>query len=56
MMYYELFCNFAPANKRSHALVVKLVDTLDLGSGAFGRVGSSPIRRTHQYQEVIPTP
>ena len=28
------------------ALVAKLVDAPDLGSGDFGRVGSSPIRRT----------
>ena len=28
------------------ALVVELVDTPDLGSGAARRVGSSPIRRT----------
>ena len=34
--------NFAPTN----ALVAKLVDAPDLGSGDFGRVGSSPIRRT----------
>ena len=29
-----------------HAGVAKLVDAPDLGSGAFGRVGSSPITRT----------
>ena len=34
--------NFAPTN----APVAKLVDAPDLGSGDFGRVGSSPIRRT----------
>ena len=53
MMYCELFCNFAPANKRSHALVVKLVDTPDLGSGASRRVGSSPIRRTKKKRAVV---
>ena len=35
---------FAP----SSALVVELVDTPDLGSGAFGRVSSSLIRRTKE--------
>ena len=30
-----------------NADVVKLVDTLDLGSSAFGRVGSTPIIRTN---------
>ena len=34
--------NFASTN----APVAKLVDAPDLGSGDFGRVGSSPIRRT----------
>ena len=34
---------FAPVS----ALVAKLVDAPDLGSGGFGRVGSSPIRRTY---------
>ena len=29
-----------------YAGVAKLVDAPDLGSGAFGRVGSSPITRT----------
>ena len=31
---------------KAKALVAKLVDAPDLGSGDFGRVGSSPIRRT----------
>tara|TARA_B100001250_G_scaffold349215_1_gene320284 strand:- start:169 stop:273 length:105 start_codon:yes stop_codon:yes gene_type:complete len=30
----------------NNAGVAKLVDAPDLGSGAFGRVGSSPITRT----------
>ena len=29
--------------------VAKLVDAPDLGSGAFGRVGSSPITRTKNF-------
>lgn len=36
------------------ALVVKLVDTPDLGSGASRRVGSSPIRRTLLNIEEFP--
>ena len=38
MIHYRL--HYLPAG------VVKLVDTPDLGSGAFGRVSSSLIRRT----------
>ena len=34
------------AVETKNALVVELVDTPDLGSGAARRVGSSPIRRT----------
>ena len=34
----------------SCAGVAKLVDAPDLGSGAFGRVGSSPITRTKTCQ------
>ena len=32
------------------ALGAKLADAPDLGSGDFGRVGSSPIRRTHMNE------
>ena len=39
-----LFCTFAAAKRI--ALVAKLADAPDLGSGDSGRVGSSPIRRT----------
>ena len=35
------------------ALVAKLVDAPDLGSGDFGRVGSSPIRRTFSIRRKI---
>ena len=42
---------FAP----SSALVVELVDTPDLGSGAFGRVSSSLIRRTSEGTFVVPS-
>ena len=38
---------FAPV----YALVAKLVDAPDLGSGGFGRVGSSPIRRTAVHSQ-----
>ena len=31
--------------------MAKLVDAPDLGSGAFGRVGSSPITRTKQFNK-----
>ena len=34
------------------ALVAKLVDAPDLGSGVARRVGSSPIRRTHIQQSL----
>ncbi len=40
--YRSLYTIFAAVT----ALVAKLVDAPDLGSGGFGRVGSSPIRRT----------
>ena len=47
---------FAPV----YALVAKLVDAPDLGSGGFGRVGSSPIRRTavhsQKRQQLTPLP
>ena len=43
-----LFCTFAAAKRI--ALVAKLADAPDLGSGDFGRVGSSPIRRTGKEQ------
>ena len=39
----------------SSALVVELVDTPDLGSGAFGRVSSSLIRRTPEGAFVVPS-
>ena len=35
------------------ALVAKLVDAPDLGSGVLRRVGSSPIRRTRGYVREI---
>ena len=35
------------------ALVAKLVDAPDLGSGGFGRVGSSPIRRTEMIERQM---
>ena len=35
------------------ALVAKLVDAPDLGSGVVIRVGSSPIRRTERIREEI---
>ena len=41
--------NFAPA----FALVAKLVDAPDLGSGVAIRVGSSPIRRTNMGYERV---
>ena len=37
---------FAAENRGTIALVAKLVDAPDLGSGVAIRVGSSPIRRT----------
>ena len=37
---------FAAENRGTIALVAKLVDAPDLGSGVVIRVGSSPIRRT----------
>ena len=33
--------------------MAKLVDAPDLGSGDFGRVGSSPIRRTVQASSIV---
>ena len=36
----------------ANALVAKLVDAPDLGSGVARRVGSSPIRRTHIQQSL----
>ena len=38
--------NFCTAFAKTIALVAKLVDAPDLGSGVVIRVGSSPIRRT----------
>ena len=35
-----------------YAGVAKLVDAPDLGSGAFGRVGSSPITRTKKVPYI----
>ena len=39
---------FAAENRGTIALVAKLVDAPDLGSGVAIRVGSSPIRRTEK--------
>ena len=52
LKFFEVFhCHVAEkhylcAVLTKNALVVELVDTPDLGSGAARRVGSSPIRRT----------
>ena len=42
---------FAAENRGTIALVAKLVDAPDLGSGVAIRVGSSPIRRTMRQKE-----
>lgn len=47
--YSNIYCIFALTN----ALVAKLVDALDLGSSGSGRVGSSPIRRTHKNPNCL---
>ena len=44
--HYLCSCNWW--KQVAFAPVAKLVDAPDLGSGGFGRVGSSPIRRTPQ--------
>ena len=41
---------FAPLSKQHFAGVVKLVDTLDLGSSASRRGGSSPFTRTKKLE------
>ena len=42
---------FAAENRGTIALVAKLVDAPDLGSGVAIRVGSSPIRRTREIEK-----
>ena len=42
---------FAAENRGTIALVAKLVDAPDLGSGVAIRVGSSPIRRTKKERK-----
>ena len=44
---------FAAENRGTIALVAKLVDAPDLGSGVAIRVGSSPIRRTERGEKAI---
>lgn len=44
---------YLPPQKQSHAGVVKLVDTLDLGSSAVRHGGSSPSTRTKSRSEFF---
>ena len=46
----EVFCynKKGGANRREYAGMVKLADTLDLGSNAERRAGSSPVTRTNK--------
>ena len=48
-----VFENYFLSLHPSFALVAKLVDAPDLGSGVAIRVGSSPIRRTKRGEKAI---
>ena len=52
--YKRLLSIYNRARWKQHAPVVKLVDTIDLGSIALRRTGSNPARRTIvAYRSVI---